>query len=119
MTNQELATVRNAGRMSAALRSRYRQAKVMTVINRIDRRSEIGHQDIERAVGGAISHQFPSDYRRALNAMHKGRPMALDNHNDLSASFVTLARELAGVSKEPRADKSSGGLLGLFPGRKS
>ena len=48
-----------------------RQAKVMTVINRTDRRSEIGQQDIERAVGGAIAHQFPSDYRRALQAMHR------------------------------------------------
>ena len=120
VTNQELATVRNAGRMSAALRSRYRQAKVMTVINRTDRRSEIGHQDIERAVGSAISHQFPSDYRRALHAMHKGRPLSMDNHNDLSASFDTLARELAGVGKE-RRDRSpgGGGILGLFPGRKS
>ena len=43
VANQELATVTNAGRMSSALRSRYRKAKVMTVINRTDRRSEIGH----------------------------------------------------------------------------
>ena len=91
----------------------------MTVINRIDRRSEIGHQDIERAVGGAISHQFPSDYRRALHAMNRGRPLSLDNHNDLSASFNTLARELAGVATERSADRSTGGILGLFPGRKS
>ena len=119
VTNQELATVRNAGRMASTLRARYRNAKVMTVINRTDRRSEIGHQDIERAVGGPIVHQFPSDYRRALHAMNKGRPLSLDNHNDLSASFNSLARELAGVGAERPADRSSGGILGLFPGRKS
>ena len=119
IANQELATVRNAGRMSSALRARYRKAKVMTVINRIDRRSEIGHQDVERAVGGTIAHQFPSDYRRALLAMNKGRPLALDNHNELSASFKALARELAGVKDKdkPEPEKSSG-ILGLFPGRK-
>ena len=91
----------------------------MTVINRIDRRSEIGHQDVERAVGGTIAHQFPSDYRRALLAMNKGRPLALDNHNELSASFKALARELAGVKDKdkPEPEKSSG-ILGLFPGRK-
>jgi pilus assembly protein CpaE len=117
VANQELATVRNAGRMASALRARYRKAKVMTVINRTDRRSEIGQHDVERAVGSVISHQFPSDYRRALHAMNQGRPLALDNHNDLSASFKALARELAGVEGKALPEKSSG-LLGLFPGRK-
>jgi pilus assembly protein CpaE len=115
VANQELATVRNAGRMAAALRSRYPKAKVTTVINRTDRRSEIGHRDIERAVGSTITHQFPSDYRRALGAMHKGRPLALDNHNDLSASFTALARELAGVSHEV---ESSTGRRGFLSGRR-
>jgi len=115
VANQELATVRNAGRMAAALRARYPKAKVATVINRTDRRSEIGHRDIERAVGSTITHQFPSDYRRALGAMHKGRPLALDNHNDLSASFTALARELAGVSHEAEA---STGRRGFLSGRR-
>jgi len=115
IANQELATVRNAGRMAGALRARYPKAKVTTVINRIDRRAEIGHRDIERAVGSTITHQFPSDYRRALGAMHKGRPLALDNHNDLSASFMALAREIAGISQHSEAPPSSsrkGFLLG-------
>jgi pilus assembly protein CpaE len=117
IANQELATVRNAGRMAAALKARYPKATVTTIINRMDRRSEIGHQDVEKAVGGTIVHQFPSDYRRALTAMHKGRPLALDNHNDLSASFMSLARELAGVAPKAKAAPSGGGLLGLL-GRK-
>jgi pilus assembly protein CpaE len=118
VANQELATVTNAGRMSSALRSRYRKAKVMTVINRSDRRSEIGQQDIERAVGGAISFQVPSDYRRALHAIHKGRPLALDNHNELSASFKALAQELAGVKRERSAERPTG-LIGRLSGRRS
>lgn len=118
VANQELATVRNAGRMAAALRSRYGKAKVMTVVNRTDRRSEIGQEDIERAVGGKVTHQIPSDYRRALEAMNKGRPLALDNHNDLSASFKSLARELAGVPGESGERKQTG-LLGRLSGRRS
>jgi pilus assembly protein CpaE len=118
VANQELATVTNAGRMSAALRARYRKAKVMTVINRSDRRSEIGHQDIERAVGGVISFLVPSDYRRALHAIHKGRPLALDNHNELSASFKALAQELAGVKRERPAERTTG-LIGRLAGRRS
>ena len=83
VANQELATVRNAGRMAAALRSRYPNTAISTVINRRDGQAEIGQRDVEKAVGGSIAHQFPSDYRRALTAMHKGRPLALDNHNQL------------------------------------
>ncbi len=36
VANQELATVRNAGRMAAALRARYPRTEVATVINRTD-----------------------------------------------------------------------------------
>ena len=118
VANQELATVTNAGRMATGLRSRYRKAKVMTVINRTDRRSEIESHDVERAVGASISFQMPSDYRRALHAMHKGRPLTLDNHNELSASFQALAEELAGVKRERVAERPAG-LMGRLAGRRS
>jgi pilus assembly protein CpaE len=116
VANQELATVRNAGRMAAALRTRYPKARVTTVINRTDRRAELEQRDIEKAVGGAIAHQFPSDYRRAVHAMNTGRPLTLDNHNELSASFTSLARDLAGLKKDKPAKKSSG-FMGLLSGR--
>lgn len=118
VANQELATVRNAGRMAAALRARYPKTNVMTVINRMDGRSEINQQDVEKVVGSAIAHQVPSDYRRALLAMHKGRPLAMDNHNQLAASFTALARDLAGLG-EPKADRvPAGGFKGLLSGRR-
>ena len=118
VANQELATVRNAGRMAAALRARYPKTNVMTVNNRMDGRSEIKQQDVEKVVGSAIAHQVPSDYRRALLAMHKGRPLAMDNHNQLAASFTALARDLAGLG-EPKADRAAaGGFKGLLSGRR-
>jgi pilus assembly protein CpaE len=117
VANQELATVRNAGRMAAALRSRYPHTHVSTVINRRDGHAEIGQRDVEKAVGGSVTHQFPNDYRRALMAMHKGRPLALDNHNQLSASLTALARELAGLEHE-KAERASGGLKGFLSGRR-
>ena len=117
VANQELATVRNAGRMAAALRGRYRGTEVATVINRIDPRAEIGQRDVEKAVGSAIAHQFPNDYQRALTAMHMGRPLALGNPNPLSASLTALARDLAGVERV-KAAKPASGLKGLFSGRR-
>jgi len=117
VANQELATVRNAGRLATALRSRYPHTTISTVINRRDGKAEIDQRDVEKAVGSSIAHQFPSDYRRALTAMHTGRPLALDNHNQLSASMTALARELAGL--EPvKTEKASGGLKALLTGRR-
>ena len=39
----------------------------------------------------------------------------LENHNDLSASFVRFARSLAGI-KRPEPVKSSSSIFGLFGG---
>jgi pilus assembly protein CpaE len=118
VANQELATVRNAGLMAAALRSRYPHTAISTVINRRDGNAEISLRDVEKAVGGSIAHQFPNDYRLALTAMHRGRPLALDNHNPLSASMTALARELAGVEGE-KTPKPAGVLKGFLSGRRS
>ncbi len=49
--------------------------------------------------------------------MHKGRPLALDNHNQLSASLTALARELAGVENK-KAERAAGGLKGFLSGRR-
>ena len=59
VANQELATVRNAGRMASALRSRYPTTKVTTIINRTDGRAEIGQRDVEKAVGGTMTISSP------------------------------------------------------------
>lgn len=120
VANQELATVRSASRMTAALRQRYGKDKVSIVLSRADRLAEIGHEDVERAVGSRVKHTFPSDYRIALQALNKGRPITLDNHNDLSSSLTKFARSLAGVERPSQGQRapSGGGLFGMFSGRK-
>jgi pilus assembly protein CpaE len=105
VANQELATVRSAGRMAATLRQRYGQHRLSLVLTRTDRRAEIGHEDVQRAVGLEIRHTFPSDYRIALQAMNKGRPVVLDNHNQLSGAFASFARELAGIHASAAEEK--------------
>jgi pilus assembly protein CpaE len=120
VANQELATVRSASRMAAALRQRYGKDKLTVVVSRADRLAEIGHEDVERAVGAAVKHSFPSDYRRALQALNKGRPITLENHNELSSSFVHFARSLAGLTAVERSKSSkSAGRFNLFGSRKT
>jgi pilus assembly protein CpaE len=111
VANQELATVKGASRMAAALHRRYGKEKVEVVLSRSDRQADIGHTDVERAVGAPIAFTFPSDYRAALQALNKGRPLALDNHSELSDSFKRFALKLAGVRAE-RPPTGRTGLLG-------
>ena len=56
---------RRCGSATARTRSR-------VVVSRADRLAEIGHEDVERAVGSPVKHSFPSDYRRALAGAEQG-----------------------------------------------
>ena len=115
VANQELATVRSATRVAGMLRERYGRDKVGVVLTRSDRQADIGMADVEKAVGLTVAHTFPSDYRVALQALNKGRPLALDNHNDLSAAFKKFAYQLSGTHTEGAA--KSGGLFGRLTKR--
>ena len=116
VANQELATVRSASRMAAAFRQRYGKDKLTVVVSRSDRLAEIGTEDVERAVGAPVRHSFPSDYRRALQALNKGRPVTLENHNELSGSFMQFARALAKIEKT--ASPKPAARFGLFGSRR-
>ena len=105
VANQELATVRSASRMAATLRQRYGQHRLTLVLTRTDRQAEIGYEDVQRAVGLEVRQTFPSDYRLALYAMNKGRPVVMDNHNQLSGAFTTFARELGSIPGEVAEQK--------------
>jgi len=118
VANQELATVRSASRIAAAMRQRYGQEKITVVVSRADRLADIGHEDVERAVGSPVKHSFPSDYRRALQALNKGTPVTVENHNELAGSFVNFARSLAGIEKPEKVAKPAG-RFSLFGSRKA
>jgi pilus assembly protein CpaE len=115
VANQELATVRNAGRIAATLRQRYGKERVKIVISRFDKQAEIGVEDVERVVGSPVTFTVPSDYRAALNALNKGRPVALGKDNKLTAAFQTIAYDLAGIRVEKVVEPvRAGGLFGLL-----
>ena len=100
------------------MRQRYGKDRVTIAISRADRTAEIAHEDVESAVGSKVRHTFPSDYRLALQAMNKGRPVALDNHSDLAGSFKTFARELTGVAANDDDQAVSAGLFSRLAGRR-
>lgn len=118
VTTQELGAIRSSARVAANLRHKFGAERVRIVINRYDRAAEIGSEDLAQAVGGQIGHTFPSNYRLAIDALNKGRPLVIDNHNKLASSFAAYARSLSGtVAEKVPADKSPG-FLGRLTGRR-
>lgn len=115
VANQELATVRNAGRIAATLRQRYGKDRVKIVISRYDKQAEIDNEDVERVVGSPVKYTVPSDYRAALNSLNKGRPLTLDKDSKLTQAFQSMAFDLAGIRMEKPVEREKrGGLLGFM-----
>ena len=117
VTSQEIASLRNAANMAETLRNRYGTGRVKVAINRFHRESVIAHEDIERAVGGAVEHLIPSDYRSAIEALNAGRPLAMDRESKLGLAFQRFAKDLAGVAKE-QVERPSG-VLGRLAWRRA
>ena len=118
VANQELATVRAATRLSAALKQRYGKERLAVVVSRFDFEAEIGQADVERVLGTSVAHTFPSNYRIALEALNTGRPVVLDNHNKLAAALTGFARSLADIGETPAKNERQTGLLGRLTGRR-
>jgi pilus assembly protein CpaE len=102
---QELPAVRGAAQLIPRLRARYGKERVLPVVSRLDRESDIGSEDLEKVLGGPVAHIVPSDYRRTLAALNKGRPVVLDNHSTLATSLEKFAHALAGLTIEKTRTK--------------
>ena len=118
VTTQELAAIRSSARVAANLRHKFGADRVRIVVNRYDRSAEIGADDLERAVGSEIGHTFPSNYHLAIDALNKGRPLVIDNHNKLASSLAAYARALSGVPTDKAQTERSAGILGRLTGRR-
>jgi pilus assembly protein CpaE len=118
VATQELAAIRSGARTAAALRQTHGADRVRVVVNRYDRASDISSDDLERAVGGRIGHTFPSNYRLAIDALNKGRPIVIDNHNKLASAFTAYAKSLSGTGSDGVREDRSAGLFGRLTGRR-
>src|SRR5919197_3755376 len=91
VANQDVATVRSAGRLAATLEQRYGKDRVNVVITRFDANSEIGQPQVERVVGRPVSSVFPNNYPVAIAALNNGRPLTLDNQTKMAAAYTDSA----------------------------
>lgn len=100
VASQEVAALKSAARMADTLKQRYGGARVRVVINRFDKKSEIGQADVERVVGLPVAMLIPSDYRAAIDAMNHGRPLVANADQSLGRAFRAFATQLAGIVKQ-------------------
>lgn len=123
VANQELTSVRSAGRLATLLRGQYGKERVAVVLNRPDRSAEIEMEDLQRAVGGRVRHVFPNDYRLAVAALNRGRPLILEGKTPLAVAFQSFTRDLAGLKSAATAASAAAvptpGLLGRLTGRRT
>ncbi len=117
VATQELAAVRGGARTVAQLRARYGNERIDVVLNRYNREADIPTEDLERAFKTRIPHRFPGNYRLAIEALNKGRPLVADNHNKLASSFAAHARSLCGAA-QTHAPARPAGLLSKLTGRR-
>lgn len=110
VANQELATVKSGARMANTLRQRFGRDKIKAVLSRSDRQADIGLSDVERVIGSEVAFSFPSDYRVALQALNKGRPVVFEGDSDLAEAFSRFSIQLTG-GKMKRETASRGGLF--------
>ena len=104
VANQELATVRNAGRMAGDASAALRQGSGAGRDHPLRQAGRDQQEDVERVIGSPVKHTVPSDYRVALKALNKGRPLALDGDGKLGEAFQAIAYDLAGIRVEEGRD---------------
>ena len=107
----QLPDLRNAGKLLDAFRSLgYPPERMELVVNRLDRRAEIGIEQVRKALAAARISTLPNSWRDAASAVNHGEPLGK------SAKGSALAREIAGLAQAftPHAAETRAGLARLF-----
>lgn len=105
VTNPDVPSIRNAQRLVDRVRQLGAGSeRVKILLNRASDQHLIAPKQIETALGYAIHHTFPSDYRTVSTALNSGVPLALTNHSEISSQFGSFTRHLLGMQDEGKAE---------------
>ncbi len=106
----ELPALWRTRRLLSSLQQGGASDKVRIILNRTQSNDALNRKDIERTLAGEIFWSLPNDYKRSIEAVNHGKPLASLNHSSLSASYRELAQKLTGLSLV-RKKRS---ILGIF-----
>lgn len=105
-----LPDLRNAAKLLEAFKSLgYPAEKTELIINRFDKTSDIGIDQVQRSLGSVRLNTVPNSYREVNASINHGDPLIRTARaNTVSRHLVDFAETLSPRPDEPRA----GGLLG-------
>jgi pilus assembly protein CpaE len=105
-----LPDLRNAGKLLEAFKSLgYPQDKTELIINRFDKTSDIGIDQVQRSLGNVRLNTVPNSYREVNASINHGDPlMRTARGNTVARHLVDFAETLSPRPEETRG----GGLLG-------
>ena len=95
VANPDVPCVRNAQRLLERVRKMGACGdRTQVLLNRAAEPYPIPLKQIESALGQAIQHTFPSDYKTVSTALNSGVPLALAGHSDMAAQFDQFTRRI-------------------------
>jgi pilus assembly protein CpaE len=95
VANPDVPSVRNAQRLVDRIRQLgVGGERVRVLLNRSSDQGVIAPKQIETALGYAVHHSFPSDYKTVSTALNSGVPLALTNSSEIAAQFDSFTRQL-------------------------
>jgi pilus assembly protein CpaE len=112
IANPDVPSVRNAQRLLERVRELGGSSeRVRLLLNRAAEPYPIPPKQIETAVGHAIHHTFPSDYKTVSTALNSGVPLSLAGDSDIASQFDQFVRRVLDPSAE--AEMNAAGKRGM------
>jgi pilus assembly protein CpaE len=92
-----LPFLRDAGRLLATFRSlNYAKEKIRLIVNRYDKKDEIGLDDLKRTLGVPPFKAVPNSYDAVATSVNQGRPLAsFARNNAVTKALQEIAQQLA------------------------
>jgi pilus assembly protein CpaE len=78
--------------------------RFQVIMNRVDKRDELGAQEIEKLFNCTVHSRIPNDYFSLHRAVTLGQ--SVDSHSELGKAILAVASKLSHVDAEPKSKNS-------------
>ncbi len=105
VTQQNLAAIKNASRITKSLMVEYGIAKeqIELIVNRYEKRQQIKLKDIEDTITGVNVHVIPNDFKAAIESANLGKPIVESKKSSsITKSVIEFSQTLAPEIKEKK-----------------
>ncbi|GAC1428624.1 MAG: AAA family ATPase [Terriglobales bacterium] len=104
VTQSDVVSFWSAGRMRTFLEEGAARGRVRLVLNRYKKIPGFTDEDVEKATNCSLLCKLPNNYQSVAPAINKGVPVVLQENQDISKAFRSLANTLTAASAS--ADES-------------